>query len=58
MIIKWGKTTRVNLESWGKRKPEKVNEAALVRLPNGYVVGWPAGDEGAVASTGEPVVRK
>jgi hypothetical protein len=42
VVIKWGKLTEVNLETWGRKKTPVTNEAAVVQLPNGYVVGWRA----------------
>jgi len=42
VVIKWGKLTEVNLETWGRKKTPITNEAAVVQLPNGYVVGWRA----------------
>ena len=42
VMIKWGRLTEVNLETWGRKKTPVTNEAAVVQLPNGYVVGWRA----------------
>ena len=42
VVIKRGKLTEVNLETWGRKKTPVTNEAAVVQLPNGYVVGWRA----------------
>lgn len=42
VVIKRGKLTEVNLETWGRKKTPVTNEAAVVRLPNGCVVGWRA----------------
>lgn len=58
VVIRWGKTTEVNLESWGERKPDKANDAALVRLPNGYVVGWRANNDDSIAGSSKPAAEK
>lgn len=42
VVIKRGRLTEVNLETWGRKKTPVTNEVAVVRLPNGYVVGWRA----------------
>ena len=42
VIIKPGRVTEVNLEILGRAKPAVVDEAAVVQLPNGCVVGWRA----------------
>lgn len=42
VVIQWGKLTEVNLETWGRKKTPIIDEAAVVQLPNGYVVGWRA----------------
>lgn len=40
VVIKPGRTTEVNLETRGRRKTDGTNETSVVRLPNGYIVGW------------------
>lgn len=42
VVIKGGMLTELNLETWNRKKTAVSNEAAVVRLPNGYVVGWRA----------------
>jgi hypothetical protein len=42
VVINGGKLTEVNLETWNRKKTPVSNEAAVVQLPNGYVVGWRA----------------
>ncbi len=40
VVIKSENLTEVNLETWGRKKVTIPNPAAVVQLPNGYVVGW------------------
>lgn len=42
VVIKGGMLTEVNLEGWPRKKTPVTDEAEVVRLPNGYVVGWRA----------------
>lgn len=42
VVINGGTLTEVNLETWNRKKTPPNNEAAVVQLPNGYVVGWRA----------------
>jgi hypothetical protein len=42
VVVKGDKLTEVKLETWGRKKTPLTNEAAVVQLPNGYVVGWRA----------------
>ncbi len=42
VVIKTGKLTEVNLETSGRKRTSVTNETAVVRLPNGDVVGWRA----------------
>ena len=42
IVIKGGQTTEVDLEGRWAKRGHASNEAAVVRLPNGQVVGWSA----------------
>lgn len=42
VVIEPRRTTEVHLETWGRSKSPVADEASVVRLPNGYVVGWRA----------------
>jgi hypothetical protein len=42
VVVKEDKLTEVKLQTWGRKTTPATNEAAVVRLPNGHVVGWRA----------------
>lgn len=54
ILIKQGELTEVNLETIGRSKGNAGNDPRLVRLPNGWAVGWRAEAEAETSPQGSP----